>query len=66
MVKPVYKKGTLLSSILWDGWSRGFNVAQTYIEIRLQGYYLSYASILIYWARLESQFIKTHLGDQHD
>lgn len=52
----VYKTGTPLTTIIQDGWARGFEATQTVEEAQASGYKITLEQVQSYWAVLTEQF----------
>jgi hypothetical protein len=53
-----YKQGTRLISMLRDGWARGFDPEQTYIECSLMGYVITQEFILRVWRHEDRKYAR--------
>lgn len=55
-MKKVYRDGTTLDQIIFDGWSRGFLPDQTLCEALAQGYSVTLDQILLRWSDLDKEY----------
>jgi hypothetical protein len=53
-----YKKGSTLEQIIEDGWSSGFQISQTMIEIELMGYHSNLNYVRSEWNRMDKEFME--------
>lgn len=54
--KKPYKDGVTLEQILLDGWSRGFQAAQTVEECNIMGYTIDLEHVNTYWKTLNEEY----------
>ena len=52
----MYKLGTTLFEILWDGWSRDFDVTQTLREANAQGFPIDISTVAKVWKLMDLEY----------